>query len=184
MADIYQSSRENLSGDLGCYENADAPSVGLLAEPNSYHRLQPLALDEAQQLQRRTARPLVARLPLLNRGQTGVQHRGEYGLAELGALSQRLDFLRGHLRHIEMPQRLELAHATLADQARAVKPMHGLAHLLEDAALTFDCCHDQSRKSLQCPSIPPGAIVGQILEQLSDPATRRTPCHRSPPSCR
>lgn len=64
-------------------------------------RFQPFTLNQVEQLQGRAAGLLVADLPFLDRGDTGIQYRGEHGLAEPSILSKRFILLRRNRMHVE-----------------------------------------------------------------------------------
>src|SRR2546430_5015535 len=81
----------------GCIES------GASAEPChallfSDERFQPFPIEQIQQFERRSARMLLANFPLPHRGETGVEHRREYCLAELVAPPQGADLSAGICR--------------------------------------------------------------------------------------
>ncbi len=53
------------------------PQMVVAQRFRSQHRVEPLALHQVEKLQERAARLLVADLPLLDGGQTGIEHSGE-----------------------------------------------------------------------------------------------------------
>lgn len=77
--------------------------------------LQPLTLNEREQLQGCPTGPLVANLPLLNGRQTGIEDGRKDSLTHMGFFAKQFDLPRCHFPDIQVTQRLELAHATFAD---------------------------------------------------------------------
>lgn len=64
----------------------------------SGQRLQPLAIQKIEQLERRAAGMLLADFPLAHGGQARVEHRCRNGLAEVVAFPQGADLRAGVLR--------------------------------------------------------------------------------------
>ena len=76
------------------------------------HHVQPLALDEIEQLERGTARTLGAGFPLLDGRQAGIQHHGEHGLTEAaGPPNYR------HSAAFRPPFGMRLAHEVVSSAA-------------------------------------------------------------------
>src|SRR6185312_10767802 len=103
--------------------------------------LQPLAINQVQQLQRRTAGLLLADFPLLHGGNAGVEHSSEDGLADLRILADQLDLACANVRHGEMAQRFVLVHAALADHTSPMQACGRLVDFGKNAALADFVSH-------------------------------------------
>ena len=88
------------------------------------------AFNHVQQLQRWTARSLLADLPFLNRRHTGVEDRGEHRLTHLGPAANGPNLLgrkfayRGQTKGIQFSQRM------LIDRANSSEAESGLVHFI------------------------------------------------------
>lgn len=103
----------------------------------SQDRLQPLPLQQVQQLERRPARVLFADLPLAHRGWTGVEHRSQHGLAQFEVLAQRTDFFAVVGRDGLQAERVQLLLLALVDEDQAVQIGSGFAHSFAETGPGF-----------------------------------------------
>ena len=87
----------------------------------SKHRLQPLAVQQTQQLQRWPARVLFTALLFPHGRQAGVQHGGQYRLAQLQVVTQCADFFAVVVGHGLKTKRIELVLVAFVDGAEAMK---------------------------------------------------------------
>ena len=78
-----------------------------------------MLLNDAQQLQGRTAWPFSAALPLLHRRLTGVEVTGEYRLADTVLFSQGLDLVWRKLDRDRQTGRFENPQGVLVDDVSA-----------------------------------------------------------------
>ena len=125
-ADVRDRHRE--AAAAGVVRLPDAPPHALIGT-TSKQRVQTLSLEQIKEFERWTARLLVADFPLLHGRYAGIEHCCEHCLTQSNSFSQRLDLLRRHLMHVDVTQRIELAHASPVDKSGAVKTAGGLMHL-------------------------------------------------------
>lgn len=113
-------------------------------QATSKRRLQPLAVQQAKQLQRRPAWVLFTTLPFPHGRQAGVQHDGQHGPAQLQTVTQRAGFFAVLLGYGLQAQRVELVYVAFVNEAEAMKINGRFVHCFQNRASGSDLkdfCH-------------------------------------------
>ena len=106
---------------------------------------QALPVQEVQELARRPAGSLVPNLPLTDRRETGIEDRGQHGLAQLVPCAKRTNLRAGAIGYGLQAKRVLALHRPHVDEAGGVEITRRLMRRLENPAAGLGSgCHGKS----------------------------------------
>src|ERR1700752_394599 len=106
----------------------------VLKDECSENRLDALLVGEVEQLERGSARFLLAPLPLTHQRRRHVERQGEYALAHPCLVADPLDRARRQFLHIGETDPVELAHRRLVDDPLGIEILRGQGGRAKDVA--------------------------------------------------